>query len=72
MSSIRTKHLVMWNKKEQNVITRLDDFWKNSLQVIVKLQCMQNTIYDMEVSEFQAVYFLIYSLFTRSDIKQIF
>lgn len=73
--SIFTKHFVMfWNKNEgQNVVTRLADFWKNSVQVFVKLQCMQKTEFmTWKFLKFSPKYYLLYLLLTRSDTKQIF
>jgi len=73
--NIFTEQLVMfWNKnEEQNVVTRLADFWKNSVQVFVKLHCMQKTEFmSWKLLKFSPKYYLIYSLLTRSDTKQIF
>jgi hypothetical protein len=73
--SIFTKHFVMfWNKNEgQNVVTRLTDIWKNSVQVFFKLQCMQKTEFMIwKFLKFGPKYYLIYSFLTRSDTKQIF
>lgn len=65
---------MFWNKnEEQNVVTRLADFWKNSVQVFVKLHCMQKTEFmSWKFLKFSPKYYLIYSLLTRSDTKQIF
>ena len=65
---------MFWNTNEgQNVVTRLADFWKNSVQFFVKLQCMQKTEFmTWKFLNFSPKYYLIYSLLTRSDTKQIF